>query len=171
MHLVGKLGSNTVTLELAAPRKEKAVRLHAASWQASGCPPIPCKYQIECSTDGEKTWQPVVKDWMVQRRDPEPGDFWSQSLCWGDAPLPDCEGPVRVRFRNDGGRSYLKVEAHLVYRVQNQGATEVTFGWKEGGALKTASHTFPPAPGQEDTSWTITAGQAVEIQWVQYEAK
>ena len=42
------------------------------------------KYQIEYSTDGGKAWRPVVKDWQVVRREPDPKDFWSQSFSWGE---------------------------------------------------------------------------------------
>lgn len=171
-HVVaGQLGTKTVTLELAAPRKEKAVRLHAAGWVASGAPPAPVKYQIECSTDGGRTWQPVVKDWQVTRRPDEPKDFWSQSMCWGEAAIAGHAGPVQVRFANDGGKTYLKAEAHLVYEVAQPGPTEVTFAWKDaGGAVKTASHTFE-AVAQEDSSWTVETGQKVETLWVEYAAK
>ncbi|MGD0091827.1 MAG: hypothetical protein ABSE73_18085 [Planctomycetota bacterium] len=172
-HLVGgKFGSDTVTLELATPRKEKAVRLYAAAWVASGSPPQQCKYQIEYSVDGEKSWQSVVKDWDVLRHPPEPPDFWSQSMCWGDAALEDCAGPVRVRFRNDGGRAYLKAEAHLVYKVQQSGPTEAAFGWKEeDGPVKTASHVFAAEAGKEDSTWVVEAGPKVETLWAEFTAK
>lgn len=165
----GKFGSKSVTLELAAPRKEKAVRLYAASWQGSGSPPAPVKYQIDYSVDGGKTWAPVVKDWQIQRRAPEPGDFWSQSMTYGDCALPDVAGPVRVRFTNDGGKNYLKAEAHLVYKVTNSSAVKVTFNWNEGAANKSATHTFPAAPGKDDANWSIKAGEKTDTLWVDYE--
>ena len=173
-HLVdGKLGSPSVTLELATPRKEQAVHIYASSWQSSSAPPQPGKYQIEFSADAGKSWQPIVKDWQITRREPEPKDFWSQSMCYGDAVLPaGTTGPVRVRFTNEGKRPYIKVEAHLVYQPATSGATEVTFGWKEGGAeVKTASHIFAAATGKEDTSWSVPTGQKVETLWVKYSAK
>src|SRR5205807_1251197 len=103
-------------------------------------------YQIEYATDG-KTWRPVVKDWQIVRRAPEPDDFWSQSFTYGDVELPagTPAGPVRVRYRNDGGKSYRKVEAYVAYEVAKPSPVEVTFAWTEGdgggnNALKTASH-------------------------------
>jgi hypothetical protein len=173
-HVVdGAFGSKTVTLELSTPRKETPLKVFAQSWEASGAPPQPANYFIEYSLDKGATWQPVVKDWQVTRRTPEPGDFWSQSLCYGSADLPGAKGdaPVRVRFRNDGGKSYLKGEAHLLYQVAKPGATEVTFAWKEAdGALKTASHSYSET-GKEDATWALPAGQKVETVWVQYSAK
>ena len=173
-HLVdGQMGGKTATLELTPPRGEKAVRLCAAGWVASGAPPsTTVKYQIEYSTDGSKAWKPVVKDWQVVRRDPDPKDFWSQSFCWGEVALEPVAGPVRVRFANDGGKSYRKVEAHLIYQVAKSGPVEVTFAWREGGgAVKQESHTYPAQPGAEDASWTLKTGTQVETVWVEYRAK
>lgn len=172
-HIVeGAQGTKAVTLELAAPRGEKPVRIHAAGWQASSNPPAPAKYFIEASTDGGKNWLPVVKDWEITRRAPDPADFWSQSISWGEADLKDTAGPVRVRFGNNGGKNYRRVEAHLVYELARPGGTEVTFAWKEGtGPLKTATHVFPHTAGKEDTSWTVATGANVETVWVEYKAK
>jgi hypothetical protein len=168
----GKIGSPKVTLEIAPPRGEQAVRLYAASWQASGNPPQPAKYQIEYSTDGGKRWIGVVKDWQVERRPPEPNDFWSQSFAWGDVPLDNVAGPVRVRFRNDGGKSYRKVEAHLAYRITHPSPTTVRFTWRAGnGPPRTAEHTYAPTIGRKDSSWTFDAGQKVETAWVEYAVK
>jgi hypothetical protein len=168
-HVVeGKIGSKAVTLELAAPRGEKAMRVYAASWQSSGAPPAPVKYQIEYSTDGGATWGNVVKDWQVTRREPEPADFWSQSFAWGEAELKGVAGPVRVRFRNDGGKTYRKVEAHLAYRVSDPSPTTVRFGWTDaGGQVRTAEHVYP-AGGGSDASWSLDAGQKVATQWVEF---
>ena len=171
-HVVeGKIGSKSVTLELTTPRGERAVRVYAASWQASGAPPAPVKYQIEYSFDGGKTWTSVVNDWQIARREPEPPDFWSQSFAWGDVALPDVAGPVRVRFRNDGGKTYRKVEAHLAYRVSNPTPTAVRFAWKdESGQVRTAQHVYP-ATGREDATWRFDAGKKVETQWVELGVK
>jgi hypothetical protein len=176
-HVVeGKMDSPKVTLELKAPRGEKAVKVYAAGWVASGAPPSPeVAYAIDVSTDGGKTWTPVVKDWRVIRREPEPSDFWSQCFCWGEADLPagGTTTPVRVRFRNDGGKAYRKVEAHLAYTVANPSATRVTFAWAEtgGGARKTAAHTYPARPGVEDPSWALEAGRGVKTVWVEAAAQ
>jgi hypothetical protein len=168
----GKIGSPAVTLELAPPRGEQAVKVYAASWQSSGAPPTPVKYQIEYSLDRGQTWQPVVKDWQITRRQPEPPDFWSQSFAWGEIALPETAGPVRVRFRNDGRKPYRKVEAHLAYRVPNPSPTHVTFGWTDvSGQRRTASHTYAATPGKPDASWSFDAGAKVETQWVEYSVK
>ena len=173
-HVVaGKMDSPSVTLELKAPRGEKAVRLYAASWQASGSPPSPkVFYQIEYSTDGGKTWKDVQKDWNIVRRAPEPDDFWSQSFCWGDVDLGRTTKPVRVRFTNTGGKPYRKVEAHLVYEVQKPTPAKVTFAWTEGGgAPKTASRDYLGLPGVEDMTWRLEAGKGVKTLWVEYAAR
>jgi hypothetical protein len=172
-HVVaGKMGSSTVTLELATPRGEKAVRVYAAAWQGSGNPPDDTAYRIECSIDGGKTWKDLVKDWRIVRRGPEPKDFWSQSFCWGEVELPEVKGPVRVRFSNTGGKAYRKVEAHLAYRVAEAGPAKVTFAWREkAGGVKTASRSYRAGLREEDSSWTIDAGEGAETVWVEYSAQ
>lgn len=173
-HVVaGSINSPAVTLELAAPRNAKAVHVYAAARIASGSPPKPSKYNIDCSTDGGKTWKPVLKDWQVIRRDPEPGDWWSQTFVAGDAPLAPTAGPVRVRLTNTGGRQIMRAEAHLAYEVANTSPVKVTFAWKETGqaALKTASHTYPASTGKEDSAWTIPTGKGVQTVWVEYAAE
>jgi hypothetical protein len=173
-HVVaGAMDSPSVTLELKPPRGEKAVRLYAASWQASGSPPSPdVKYAIDYSLDGGRTWKEAVKDWKIVRREPEPHDFWSQSFCWGDVGLDKTTKPVRVRFTNSGGKPYRKVEAHLVYEVQNPTAATVTFAWSEaGGATKTASRDYAGLSNVEDMTWRLDAGRDVKTLWVEYAAR
>jgi hypothetical protein len=173
-HVVdGKIGTGTVTLELATPRKEPAVRLYAAAHVASGSPPKPeIAYQIEYSTDGGTNWKHIVKDWKILRRGDEPNDFWSQSMCWGDIALEDVTGPVRVRFSNSGNRTYVKCEAALVYKVPTTAPVDVTFAFREGaaGEVKTQTHTFAARPGVEET-WELDAGKTPETMWVDYTVK
>jgi hypothetical protein len=181
-HLVeGKLDSGSnVTLELAAPRGRKAVHLYAAAWQSSGNPPSPqVAYRIDYSLDDGRTWQPVVRNWRIIRRPPEPADLWSQSFCWGDVELAAAAGPVRVRFSNDGQKTYRNVEAHLAYDLvdhhadADQPPMTVTFAWREaknGGELKTASKTYHTAPATRFENWSIEAGPNVQTEWVEYAA-
>lgn len=173
-HLVdGAIDGKKATLELRTPRGERATHLYAAAWALSSAPPSPdVAYQIEYSVDGGKTWAAAVKDWRIVRRTPEPKDFWSQSFCYGDVALPaGTSGPVRVRFSNDGGKSYRKVEAHLAYAVAQPTPVEVTFAWTEGGgAVKTASHVYAGV-GTDDETWNLATGQGVETRWVQYAAR
>jgi hypothetical protein len=161
----GKLGTPRVTLELAAPRGAAAVAVYAAAHVLSSSPPSPeIKYQIEASTDGGKTWQPVVRDWTILRRGDEPPDFWSQSLCWGSAELAQpVAGPVRVRFRNDGGKSYARCEAHLVYRTGNRDRSLVTFAWSDDKGYTVAEHAVAPGADQ----WTLQTGRGVQTHWVE----
>jgi len=163
-HLVeGNFGTPRVTLELATPRGEPAVTLYAAAHVNSSNPPDPkVKYQIEYSTDGGRTWKPVVKDWNIPRRGDEPADFWSQSLCWGEAKLAGEPKSIRVRFRNDGGKAYARAEAHLTYRAKGNDATRVTFHWRDDGGEHEASHTFAA-----DGSWALPTGRGVRTDWAE----
>jgi hypothetical protein len=167
--VAGAIGSKAATLELLAPRGGRPAHVYAVSWQASGNPPADAAYRIDYSTDAGMSWQPIVKDWRIQRRPPEPSDFWSQSFCWGDVELPKgTTGPVRVRFSNDGGKTYRKVEAYLAYEVPVRSPAEVTFAWSEGGgALKTSSHTYADIDAKDNTSWSFEAARNVETKWVE----
>jgi hypothetical protein len=170
-HVVeGAFDTRAVTLEVATPHKEPVATLIAAAQVGSSSPPNPeYKYQIEYSTDGGKAWKPLVKDWNVMRRGEEPPDFWSQSLCYGSMDLAEAPtAPVRVRFKNDGGKNYLRAEAHLLYRTGTKDATKVTFDWKDDAGDHRESHSFAngrPAP------WDLKTGKNVVTRWVEYEAQ
>jgi hypothetical protein len=132
---------------------------------ASGSPPrAEVKYAIDYSVNGGKSWVPLVQDWTVPRRGEEPKDFWSQSFCWAAKELTGARS-VRVRFRNDGGRPYLRAEAHLVYRVPMTDATQVNFAWTDDRGSHEAAHDF--APG-DDYAWWIATGREVRTRWVQF---
>jgi hypothetical protein len=167
-HVVGgAFGTPAVALEIKAPRGEGALSIHAAAHVASGNPPDPkVKYHIESSTDGGKTWAPIVADWVIPRRGDEPKEFWSQSMCWGEMKLPSAtRGPVQVRFRNTGGRQYLRAEAHLVYRTKSQDRTRVTFAWADAAGDHAASHVFNAAEGE----WKVPTQAGTRTKWVQFE--
>jgi hypothetical protein len=168
----GGFGTPNVTMELASPRGEPALAVYGAAHIQSGNPPDPAiRYQIESSTDGGATWRPVATDWTIPRMGQEPGDFWSQSHCWGAADLPPgTTGAVRVRFRNDGGKAYLRCEAHLTYRAAGSDATEVTFAWSDDAGEHRASHRFAPSagPGGEPATWDIPTGRGVRTRWVEF---
>jgi len=172
-HLIaGDFNKPALTLEIAPPRGEQVVTIHAAAHLASSNPPDPnVQYQIEYSTDLGKSWQPIVKDWNVPRRGEEPPDFWSQSLCYGSVQLPSTKpftGKVQVRFRNDGGKSIMRAEAHLVYRNKIQDGTKVTYAWKDDSGAHEAANVFASATGS-DAPWRLPTGKAVQTRWVQFE--
>jgi hypothetical protein len=170
-HMVaGAFDSPTVTLQLATPRGESVVAVHAAAHVASGNPPRPeTKYHIDCSVDGGRTWSPVVQGWSIERRGYEPRDFWSQSFCYGSADLPAVgKGPVQVRFRNDGGKRYLRAEAQLIYETARGDSTKVTFAWRNAQGDQRATHTFRSTDGRP-SDWTLATGQGVQTRWVEME--
>jgi hypothetical protein len=168
-HIVhGAFDKPTVTLSVATPRGEKITTIHAAAQVASGNPPAPeTKFQIEYSLDGGKAWRPLVTDWSIPRRGEEPPDFWSQSFCYGAVKVPDESDAVEalVRFSNDGGKKYLRAEAHLVYRTKGADATQVTFEWRDARGVHRESHRFG-----DDASgaWELRTGKAVETRWVDF---
>jgi hypothetical protein len=171
-HVVaGKFGSPQVTLEVATPRKERLEAVYAAAHIQSSNPPQPgIKYQIEFSVDGGHTWKPLVKDWIIPRRGDEPGDFWSQSLCWGSSQIV-AEGAsrVQVRFHNNGGKTYARCEVHLVYQTAAGNGTKVTYHWTDDTGPHLASHTFSMAAAAKADPWSVPTGNNVQTRWVQLE--
>jgi hypothetical protein len=169
-HVVdGKFGSPRVTLALGTPRGERARRVYAAAHVASGAPPQPdINYSIDVSADEGRTWHSAVADWRLTPLGEQPKDFWSQSFCWGDQELAGDASKIQVRFRNTGGRSVLRAEAHLLYDVASSDNTKVTFAWREEGAVKSASHEFEAARGKPIT-WRVETGKAPRTLWVEYE--
>jgi hypothetical protein len=159
--------SPSIKLELATPRGQRAIEIHAASHNQSGNPPsAELAFAIDHALPGGDNWTALVSDWKIQRRQPEPPDQWSQSFTYGSAELSTPASSVRVRFGNNGGKSYRRAEAHLVYQVANPTAATVTFAWTEdGGQLRQVSQ--PVAAGDQPQQWRIETRGEVETQWVE----
>jgi hypothetical protein len=167
-HIVGgAFDRPTVTLSLATPHRERVTAVHAAGQVASGNPPATeTKFAIEYSVDGGKTWQAIVNDWSVPRRGEEPADFWSQSFCYGSKAVPEENATeVQVRFSNNGGKKYLRAEAHLVYRTTGADPTKVTFDWRDGSGSHRETHLFGEGGA---ATWDLPTGQGVETRWVEF---
>jgi hypothetical protein len=168
--VAGAMGTPEVTLRLEAPRGAPATAVHAAAHVACGSPPREAIYNIDCSIDDGRTWQPVLKDYQVKRIPPEPGDWWSQALMQGRAALANARGPVLVRFANTGGRSFMRVEAQLLHVVPNTSLLRVTYAWKENGVVRHATRTYSAGTAC-DASWSFDAGAAPETFYVEYAAE
>lgn len=165
--IAGGFDTPRVTLQLATPRGEPIRVIHAAAHIASSAPPNPdIKYQIEYSLDSGRTWQPVVRDWQIVRQGVEPPDFWSQSLCYGSIKLPAevKATAAQIRFRNDGGKKYLRAEAHLEYAVPNRDNLRVTYAWDDDQGPHQQSHDFT-----NNSPWHLPTGSAVKTRWVELE--
>jgi hypothetical protein len=164
-HLVeGAFGTPLAVLELAPPAGGLPVAVHAAAHMLSYTEPNPrVKYQIEGSTDGGKTWFPIVKDWQIVRLGEGPKSGWSQSFVWGEREVS--QGPIRIRFSNSGNIEILRAEAHLVYRTPVKDSTRVTFSWMDDAGAHRKSHVFPPGAAQD---WQLETGANVDTRWVEY---
>jgi hypothetical protein len=167
-HIVGgKFDSPTVTLEVTSPRGEPAKGIYASAHAASGNPPsADTRYQIDYSVDAGHTWKSLVRDWTFPRHGQEPGDYWSQSFCYGHVDFQSASpAPVQVRFRNNGGKRYLRAEATLLYETPSQDRTDVTFDWMDSSGHHTEAHSF--APG-ENSPWQIKTGKNVQTRWIEF---
>ncbi|MEO1524641.1 MAG: hypothetical protein AAFX06_04355 [Planctomycetota bacterium] len=159
----GGFGESSVTLT-ASPRS-RVVGLYAAAHVASSSPPDPnIKYQIEYSFD-RQSWSPLVADWNVPRRGDEPNDFWSQSFCHGSCRLKSAsEEPIHIRFRNNGGKRYLRAEAHLTEKTMRDDPVKVSYRWKDSLGTHQESKVFAG-----DGEWQIRTAVNVETDWVEFE--
>jgi hypothetical protein len=160
----GAFGETTVTL--TATPSEPVTGIYAAAHTASGSPPNPdTGYWIEYSLNAGKNWQPVVNDWFIPRRGDEPDDFWSQSFCYGSSAIKaKPRQPIHIRFRNDGGKRYLRAEAHLIQNTGKPDPVEVTYRWTDSEGDHQQSHVF-------DTSgrWQLATAESVRTRWVDFE--
>ena len=170
-HVVsGAFDSPTVTLALRTPHGEPVRKVFAAAHTATGNPPRPeLKSQIEFSTDSGTTWRSLTRDWQIPRRGNEPGDFWSQSFCYGSTELKESNtGALQVRFRNDGGKRYLRAEAHVVHATGGHDATKVTYSWNDSTGGHVESRRFAGLDA-EMASWDLPTGKNVQTRWVEFE--
>jgi hypothetical protein len=169
-HIVsGGFDSPQVTLELAAPRKAPVAGVYAAAHVRSSNPPSEdVAYRIDYSTDQGRSWQPLVEDWRITRRGIEPADFWSQSFCWGDRSFDTPhQGTVQARFSNTGRESYARAELHLVYRVPNRDATQITYAWTDSAGPHEHSQTIAGNADPSQQSFLVPTGNQVRTRWVQ----
>lgn len=163
-HIVdGGFGEKTVTLGVE-PRN-RVSRIYAAAHVASGNPPDPeIRYQIDYSLNGGEVWLPLVENWKVPRVGDDPGDFWSQSFCYGQAGVDESiDRQLLVRFHNNGGKRYLRAEVHLVELVEESDPIEVTYAWTDDrGEHKETIGWDTNGTGSLDT------GQDVKTRWVEF---
>ena len=159
----GGFGQKEVTLSVKSTNP--VVGLHASAHVASGNPPNPkVRYHIDYSLDSGKSWLSLVKDRAIPRRGDEPGDFWSQSFCYGSSPIKVEAGkPILIRFRNDGGKRYLRAEAHLIQATGQPDPVKVTYAWADASGSHKGSHVFL---GKGD--WRIPTAHKVRTQWVEF---
>jgi hypothetical protein len=108
----------------------------------------------------------MIADWAIPRRGEEPKEFWSQSFVYGWAELKSSGvQSVQVRFRNTGGKIYLRAEMHLVYKTAGSDATKVSFAWKDDAGQHREARLFGAGSAQ---AWPIATGKNVQTQWVEF---
>ena len=171
----GAFGEKSVTL--GAKAENQVTQIFAAAHVASGNPPNPdIQYQIEYRIAGSERWTSLVKDWSVPRLGGDPGDFWSQSFCYGSdhyhtyfrnehGPLWNSDQQLQIRFHNNGGKRYLRAEAHLIQQLPKRDPVAVTYNWSDDEGTHEASMMFA-----EDGEWALPTGSNVETNWVQISA-
>jgi len=160
----GGFGQKEVTLSIKPNRP--VVGLYASAHVASGSPPNPkVRYYVEYSLDAGEGWLPVVKGRTIPRRGDEPGDFWSQSFSYGSSAIrAEARKPILIRFRNDGGKRYLRAEAHLVQATGQSDPVKVTYAWNDSSGEHQGSHVF-----RTKGEWELQTGRQVRTRWVEFE--
>jgi hypothetical protein len=158
-------GFSEPSLTFSVQANRPVVALYAAAHVASGSPPDPgVTYRIDYRGGSGTAWKPLVADWNIPRRGDEPGDFWSQSFCYGNRNVNIGPGvPIEFRFGNDGGKRYLRAEAHLIEQTGPNDPVTVTYAWTDSLGDHRASHVFDGA-GQ----WPIATAEGVRTRWVEF---
>ncbi|HUR45282.1 MAG TPA: hypothetical protein VMZ27_05325, partial [Candidatus Saccharimonadales bacterium] len=72
--------------------------------------------------------------------------------------------PVQIRFRNDGGKKYLRAEASLVYQTVGSDKSSVTFDWTDTAGHHNQSHSFSD---MDSEPWAIKTAANVRTRWVE----
>ena len=160
----GGFGEKQLTFTITPDKP--VIGLHVAAHIASGSPPNPkVRYQIEYSLNNGVSWQPVVKDWSIPRRGNEPADFWSQSFCYGSSEISSVANQsIQVRFHNDGGKRYLRAEAHLIQNLGGSSPLRVTYNWTDHRGRHREFHDFDANNGR----WRLETGKDVRTHWVEF---
>src|SRR5207244_11351353 len=99
------------------------------------------------------------------RRGEEPGDFWSQSFCYGSTEIGSAASAVQIRFRNNAGKNYLRAEASVLYRTASKDATQVRFDWSDADGHHASSHLFT---ADNRPPWLLKTGKNVQTRWVEF---
>jgi hypothetical protein len=161
--IAGAFDSPKVTLGIATPHAQPIRTLYAAAHIASSSPPSPdVLYQIDYSLDAGRTWEPLSRDHRIIRQGTEPKDFWSQFLHAAQFDLPQTTASsVQIRFHNNGGKRYLRAEAHLAYPVPTR-ATRVTYAWTDSTGSHQQSRTLSDA-----ATWDLPTADQVKTHWVE----
>jgi len=159
----GGFGEKRLTLTITPEKPVSAI--YVSTHIASGSPPNPeFRYQIEYSLNKGVSWQPIVKDWSIPRRGDEPNDFWSQSFCYGSSEISAAaHEPIQIRFHNNGGKRYLRAEAHLIQDLGKAPAMQATYNWSDDSGRHRESHRF-----QSDGQWKLNTGKNVRTHWVEF---
>ncbi len=161
----GGLGTDQVEMRVPTPGGAPLLEIHAAAMVNSGsAPDASIRYQIECSTDGGTTWEPIVENWRVETLGYQVGDRAPQSYYFGDFDVSQSKSSeALVRFSNSAGVTYERVEVYLVYQASNKQPVSVTFHWEDQQGKQSASHTF----GRTDPPWEIETGEVTQTHWVE----
>ena len=83
--------------------------------------------------------------------------------------VPVRTGALQIRFHNNGGRAYLRCEAHLTYDT-GLDATRVTMAWTDDGGPHQESHCFEKGQQEPRPSvpWKLATGRGVQTRWVEF---
>lgn len=155
----------SIVFPVTAPGPLTEVRA-AIRYQVRVPPPEKHDYRLEVSTDRGNSWRPFAAAQIP--KDNEHSSGWLA----GTADVSDArvqDALIRVTLYAGGHKTGL-IDAQLygVYETDIPGKTNITYGWKENGELKTDSQTS--AKKKTAKTWTIATGQKIRDEFVRISA-
>ena len=135
----------------------------AAKFSVRSPSPEGCDFHLDLSTDGGKTWKPMGKANL-----PKDNDF-SSGWVSGKADVAGTKTAlVRVNLYASGYQTgMMNAEVYGIYRTPPPTPMKLTYGWKEGGAVKTHVENVPA--GAKEHKFRVPTGAAITDDFVRME--
>lgn len=129
--------------------------------------PKGCDFHLDVSTDGGETWN------KLGRAPTSDDNEYSSGWVYGNADVSGKKVRKAVVRANvyAGGYTTGLMDADLygVYRVAKPQAARITYGWKEGGELKT--HVEEVGEGDAEHAFIVPTGANITDEFVKIEAR
>jgi hypothetical protein len=140
--------------------------LHAAArYPIRVPPPEKADYKLEYSTDGGKSWKPLGR--AETPRDNEFSSGWMYGKADVSAARVKSALVRATLFQGGYPAGLLAAELYGICETPAPQALRLTYGWKEGGALKT--HTEKVPAGSKEWKFTVPTGKTIKDEFIRME--